>query len=467
MALEIEKKFLLKPFNIENFLKKAGLNYKSFDISQFYIFDSNTPIRIRKFGKKYFLTLKKGEGLAREEFEREITKDEFENILSNYKDIYSLYKTRYKVKTRKKIYEIDRFEKELKGLFFLEVEFKDEKEAKYFNIDKRFKQLILEDVTEDIRFSNFFLAKNQNIPTLQNCENILNIEEIAPLCSTKEASKTILHSLFRRAEYYREKILTGDEDIENLHQIRVSLRKMLVFLKEFKEFFQKKWFETIYSQTKEVMSSTNKKRDIDVLLSNFDEYLSHLPPSMKDYLKDFKDKLQEIQEKEQKRILELLKSEKFKNIKNLIDSISFTAKASFPIIVTSYKIIKKREKKIFFLAKSIVKNTPAYKYHELRIQFKRIRYLLEFFSRLYQKKETQIFIKNCKNIQDILGRHQDLEVQRIHIKEYLKKRDFSFDTILSVGKLIGDMEFEEFKQRKLFRKLYKKLSKRLKSSIIF
>ncbi len=467
MAFEIEKKFLLKPFNIENFLKKAGLNYKSFDISQFYILDSNTPIRIRKVGKKYFLTIKKGEGLIREEFEREITKDEFENILSNHKDICSLYKTRYKVKIGKKNYEIDRFEKWLKGLFFLEVEFKEKREAKYFDIDKRFKQFILEDVTEDKRFSNFFLAKNQNIPSLQKCEKILNIEEIAPLCSTKEASKTILHSLFRRAEYYKEKILSSEDDIENLHQLRVSLRKMLVFLKEFKEFFQKEWYTAIYFHTKEIMSLTNKKRDIDVLLSNFDEYLLHLPPSMKNYLKDFKNRLQEIQQKEQNSILRFFKSDKFKNIKNLIDSISFTAKANFPIIVTSYKIITKREKKIFLLAKSITKNTPAYKYHELRIQFKRIRYLLEFFSHFYHKRETQTFIKNCKNIQDILGRHQDLEVQRDHIKEFLKERDFPFDTILSVGKLIGDMEFEELKQRKLFRKLYKKLSKKLKSSIIF
>ena len=466
MAIEIERKFLLKPFNIENYLKEHKFEYKSINILQFYLFKSQEFIRVRKYGKKYFLTIKRGEGIVREEYEKEISENDFNKILSQSKDICSLSKKRFVVKVKNYKYEIDRFENELKGLFFLEIEFKSKKEAKNLNIDKRFKNLILVEVTENKNFSNYYLAKAKSISSLRECKDILNIEEIDPLCSTKEAALVILHSLFRRALFYKDRILNQDKDIENLHQLRVSLRKMIVFLKEFKDFFEDDWYKKSFNQIKEIIAFTNKKRDIDVLILNFDKYLLSLPPSMKKPLFEFRNELKNIAKKEEERVLEFLKNKKIQ-IKEILENIVFTKRADFLIITTSYAIIKKQEKKIFKLANKIDKSSSATKYHKLRIEFKKLRYLLEFFSSFYQKDKIKIFIENVKKIQDILGMHQDLYVQREHIKEYLKLTNPSLDLALSIGKLLGDMEYSEIEARKIFRKKYKKLSKMLKSSTIF
>ena len=464
MSLEIEKKFLLKPFNIKNFLKKNGIKYRVYNIAQYYIDEQK---RVRKYGNRYFLTIKSGEGLVRKEYEKEIDKDKFEELLKNSKEIFSLFKKRYKVEIDNYTYEIDKFKKDLKGLVYLEIEFKSEQEAKDFNIDSRFKDFILKEVTEDKRFSNFFISKTKVVPSLLECKDIVNIDEIMPLCSTKDASIAILHSLFRSTKIYKDKIINGDKDIENLHQFRVSLRKARAFLKEFKIYFDESWYQNIYPKIKDLMTPTNKKRDIDVLLSNFDEYMLNLPPSMQESIQEFKNLLLKLQKEEENKVIELLKKDKFNEIKNSLNNIEFKEIANFPIIITSYRAIEKRKDKIFKMAKNITKDSPAHEYHRLRIEFKKMRYLLEFFSHMFSFKETKEFIKNSKKIQNILGRHQDLEVQRNDIKEFIKNDNLTLDAVLSIGKLIGDMEFEEIYQRKKFKKVYKKLSYRLKSSIVF
>jgi len=472
MALEIEKKFLLKPFNIENILKKLDFSYEKKKISQYYIPDGN-PIRIRKYGNKYFLTIKKGEGLVREEYEKELRENEFKNLLSNAKNIRSIFKTRYIVKLKKITYEIDRFKIDLKGLYFLEVEFKNVDDANRFKINKIFQNLILADVTDDRRFSNFSLASTKTIPSLKSCKSIVDIEEIDPLCSTKEALKTILYSLFRRVNYFHQNILNEPQNIENLHQFRVSFRKIIVFLKEFKKFFDEKWIDNTYKDLKNFMEKTNQKRDLDVLISQFDDYLTHLPPSMKENLIPLKNSLIHWQNREEKRVFEILHSKEYKKILTLLNEAIqndkvYLSESNTPIIVTSYNIIQKKKKKIFKLANLIDDKSLPKEYHKLRIEFKRLRYLLETFSHFYEDKEVEKFIKRCKKIQDILGAHQDLEVQREHIVQYIKKNsNLKIDTILAVGKLIGDMEFEEIKRREEFRKKYKKLSKLLKSSTIY
>ena len=73
---EIERKFRIKklPENLESFPSKS--------IKQGYISigDDGTETRIRQKGEKYFKTTKSGEGMVRDEFEAEISKEDFETL---------------------------------------------------------------------------------------------------------------------------------------------------------------------------------------------------------------------------------------------------------------------------------------------------------------------------------------------------------------------------------------------------
>ncbi len=154
--MEIEKKFLVKnlPNNLESFKKT--------EISQGYISDINPTIRIRKFDNQHILTIKSVENIAKdkqhlinEEIEFNISKEKFYK-LSTKVDNNFIEKTRYFVEITDNIAELDIYHNALSPLITVEVEFQSEAQALEFNPPAWFG----EEVTDDIRYKNFYLSKN-------------------------------------------------------------------------------------------------------------------------------------------------------------------------------------------------------------------------------------------------------------------------------------------------------------------
>ncbi len=132
MALEIEKKFLVKkaPVNFEQFPHK--------EIIQWYFNDPSTwkSVRVRKIWDEYKVTRKKGYGLVREEIEASIPKEEF-NQLRFAVENHFLEKTRYYIPYEWLTIEFDVY-KNLQWLMTAEVEFKTKRDAKKFIKPERF-----------------------------------------------------------------------------------------------------------------------------------------------------------------------------------------------------------------------------------------------------------------------------------------------------------------------------------------
>ena len=151
---EIERKWVIDPDDIPFDLSKA----KKDVMCQSYISFSPT-IRIRsENGHRYVLCVKakpKGSYLAREEFETELTKEQYEFLLSK-KEGSTIEKTRYTVKHEDLNYEIDIFHGSLSPLAYLEIEFATVEEAVSFKSPS----WTIKDVTDDFRYKNASLAKN-------------------------------------------------------------------------------------------------------------------------------------------------------------------------------------------------------------------------------------------------------------------------------------------------------------------
>jgi CHAD domain-containing protein len=86
--------------------------------------------------------------------------------------------------------------------------------------------------------------------------------------------------------------------------------------------------------------------------------------------------------------------------------------ASRPIGEAAGTRIRKVYKRIVTLGRAIAHDSPAADYHALRKKGKELRYLLELFgTRLFGEEAVGPFIRSLKALQDVLGRHQDREVQ--------------------------------------------------------
>ena len=143
--MEIERKFLVKYMpNIEG--------CKKFYIKQGYI-SINPVLRVRQINEKYIFTFKGKGDIQRQEIEREINKDEFDNLWLKIEG-EPIIKTRYIILLDNNLKaELDIYEGNLKGFKNVEVEFNSIKEAEDFNPPDWFGK----DITKNIKYTNAYL----------------------------------------------------------------------------------------------------------------------------------------------------------------------------------------------------------------------------------------------------------------------------------------------------------------------
>ncbi len=149
MALEIERRFLIKNDNWKEFI------IKKIYIEQGYLSKSldGWITRIRSTGKNSKITLKKHiKGFTNFEFEYSIPQSDATTIMSNLSNI--IKKERFILKVEKKSWIIDCFKENNYPLEIAEIELSREEE------DLSFPSFISKEITGLNHYSNFSLANN-------------------------------------------------------------------------------------------------------------------------------------------------------------------------------------------------------------------------------------------------------------------------------------------------------------------
>jgi len=149
MALEIERRFLIKNDNWREFINKKIY------IEQGYLSKSidGWIIRVRLIGKNSKITLKKHfKGFTNFEFEYSIPRSDAEKIMSNLSN--TIKKDRYFLEIEKKSWIIDCFKDNNYPLEIAEIELSNEKE------DLFLPSFISKEITGLTHYSNLSLADN-------------------------------------------------------------------------------------------------------------------------------------------------------------------------------------------------------------------------------------------------------------------------------------------------------------------
>lgn len=153
--MEIERKFLVSTLpDLKNLEAKR--------IEQGYI-NTDPVLRIRRMNDDYFFTFKSKGLLAREEFERPLSLEQYNTLKP--KTMYNIIKkTRYIIpfSANEHPIELDIFEGKLKGLFIAEVEFDSLNEANTFSPPNWFG----DEVTQDSRYHNSNLCQLDDLSSL-------------------------------------------------------------------------------------------------------------------------------------------------------------------------------------------------------------------------------------------------------------------------------------------------------------
>ena len=153
--IEITQHYFQKN-EIISYLKKLNLSNEQIKKIE------SVRVRIETFENKnrYVLNAKSAGNLVRDEYEMEISKKDFDNLLK-YKMIGTINKTRYKIKHQNFVFEFDEYHDYLEGLKTCEIEVENVKKY-YFEIIRaltEYFKLEIKDITNDQKYKNMNLSK--------------------------------------------------------------------------------------------------------------------------------------------------------------------------------------------------------------------------------------------------------------------------------------------------------------------
>jgi CHAD domain-containing protein len=218
----------------------------------------------------------------------------------------------------------------------------------------------------------------------------------------------------------------ADVDSEFLHDFRVAVRRSRAVQRELKLAFPPDELARLRAEFRWLQQSTGDARDLDVYVLEFDSMRRLVPEAFAADLDPLLGVLRSHRLTARREMVRALRSDRAGALwcdwERFLDTLTTAPEAdrpgaAEPIGRFSGERIAKVYRRMVNMGRAIDDRSPPEALHELRKRAKELRYLLELFgAELYPADVVKPMIKSLKAFQDVLGRHQDREVQAARIR---------------------------------------------------
>jgi CHAD domain-containing protein len=255
------------------------------------------------------------------------------------------------------------------------------------------------------------------------------------------------------------------EDIEYLHQLRIAVRRTRTVQRQFKGVFPALDLPGLRSDFRWLQRATGEARDLDVYVDEFGSLAKLLPEGMRGDLEPLRPVLIERRLTARIELERTLRSRRADELladwERLLESLVELPVEDRPHATDTIgrlcgKRIAKVYRAIVAMGEEIDESSAAEEFHELRKKGKELRYLLELFGvALFDDDVVQPLIESLKDLQDLLGRHQDREVQIAMVRSLTGEvagRPGGGAACLAMGTLVARLRDDELAARTEFAK---------------
>ncbi|MGV8076879.1 MAG: CHAD domain-containing protein [Methanosarcina sp.] len=250
-----------------------------------------------------------------------------------------------------------------------------------------------------------------------------------------------------------EKGTIKGEEIEELHDMRVAVRRMRAASKVFEAYLDSEQLEPHLKGLKRTIGSLGEVRDLDVFREKAENYLKSLPSGQEHNLDPLFILLAEERERARKNMLDYLDSEKYSHFKkDLSDALASPENLTLPTTNKKHDALPHRVGDVLpAILYARLADITAYsewiegpylsveRLHRLRIAAKGMRYTLEFFESVLGE-DAKTLIKDFKTLQDHLGDLHDSVIAVGLLRSFLRTGEWG-----SVGneKVSGKEKYSE------------------------
>ncbi len=263
-----------------------------------------------------------------------------------------------------------------------------------------------------------------------------------------------------------------DWDIEFLHDYRVAVRKVRAVLTLCSKVFRgpeaKRWKKDFARLGK----VTNGLRDRDIALLDAGQYPEFLPEVLRPGLKHYTEALREQRSAELVRVQKYFKSADYQKLLKAWHAFlqkgpkgkMMAPASSQPVDRFAKRLLRKYWAKTLHMGRQIGRASPDAAMHDLRIEFKKIRYLVEFYQDALNGPDLDKLLRRLRQLQTVLGDLQDNAVQTASLKTFLgslsdQNKKTGMLAAAAMGALLQHMESRHQEIRNAFFETFADLDK--------
>jgi CHAD domain-containing protein len=208
----------------------------------------------------------------------------------------------------------------------------------------------------------------------------------------------------------------ADLDTEFLHDYRVSLRRTRSLLAQIKDVFPADAVNYFRTEFRWLAQSTGAKRDLDVLLLSLRRMSESLPADDLSALLDF---LNGKQLHEQRLLEQVLDSDRYQTLlagwrdflQDPPPEIPEPKNAARPLMDVASRRVWRLYRRLVDQAMALDAETPPDAIHQVRIQGKKLRYMIDALRSLRDRSELDRIVSSLKKVQSVLGDFNDAQIQ--------------------------------------------------------
>jgi CHAD domain-containing protein len=254
-----------------------------------------------------------------------------------------------------------------------------------------------------------------------------------------------------------------DVDSEFLHDLRVAVRRSRAVQRELRSVFAPEQLAGFRGEFRWLQAATGMARDLDVYVLEFEQTRALLPPASREDLGPVLAALRSRRCSAREEMADALRSARASTLitswgamlEVLVElPLEDRPGATRPIGELAGERIRKLYKRMAKKGSALDAGSPPAAYHQLRKRGKELRYMLELFgAQLWPEEVVKPMIKRLKSLQDVLGRHQDREVQIATLRSLaddIAVRPGGGAALMAMGILTDRLSLDEHAAREEF-----------------
>ena len=271
----------------------------------------------------------------------------------------------------------------------------------------------------------------------------------------------------------------ADIDSEFLHDFRVSIRRTRAIQRECRRVFPPQPLAGFRAEFRRLQRLTGDARDLDVYVLEFEAMRTLVAAPMRPDLDPLLGVLRDRRLVARSEMASALRSEQvgslFRRWSAFLAALEGSSEtdrpdAARPIGRLAGERISKVYRRMVKMGGAIDDGSPAEAYHELRKKGKELRYLLELLGApVYPDEVVRPMIKSLKALQDVLGRHQDREVQVAtlsSLRDDVAAARGGTRALMAMGALVASLGEDELAARSEFSECFSSFASKSQRQLV-